>query len=131
MKGYNKGDVRVQDLGARLNVRSVEQPLVSGSYVDNTVLLAESEEMLQKIVDEFNRVCKRRKLKVRGVQQPLVAGLYADDTVLLAESEEMLQRIVDEFERVFKRRNFKFVALGWGPAHSLLPFIVPLVAHAR
>ncbi len=31
-----------------------------------TVLLAESEGMLQRIVDEFNRVCKRRKLKVNA-----------------------------------------------------------------
>ncbi len=28
-------------------------------YVDDTVLLAESEGMLQRIVDEFVRVCKR------------------------------------------------------------------------
>ncbi len=36
--------VRVRDLGARLNVRGVEQPLVAGE----TVLLAESGRMLQK-----------------------------------------------------------------------------------
>ncbi len=45
--------VRVRDLGARLNVRDVEQPLVVGLYADDTVLLAESEGMLQRIVDEF------------------------------------------------------------------------------
>ncbi len=55
--------VKVRDLGARLNVRGVEQPLVAGLYADDTVLLAESEGMLQRIVDEFERVCKRRKLK--------------------------------------------------------------------
>ncbi len=38
--------VRVRDLGARLNVRGVEQPLVVGLYADDTVLLAESEGML-------------------------------------------------------------------------------------
>ncbi len=54
------------DLGARLNVRGVEQPFVAGLYVDDTVLLAESEGMLQRIVDEFDRVCKRRKLKVNA-----------------------------------------------------------------
>ncbi len=53
-------------LGARLNVRSVEQPLVAGLYVNDTVLLGESEGMLQRIVDEFDRVCKRRKLKVNA-----------------------------------------------------------------
>ncbi len=55
--------VRVQDLGARLNVRGVEQPVVAGLCLDDTVLLAESDGMLQRIVDEFDRVCKRRKLK--------------------------------------------------------------------
>ncbi len=48
-----------RDLGARLNVRGVEQPVVASLYVDDTVLLAEREWMLQKIVDEFDRVCKR------------------------------------------------------------------------
>ncbi len=34
-------------------------------YADDTELLAESEGMLQRIVDEFDRVC-RRKLKVNA-----------------------------------------------------------------
>ncbi len=38
--------------------------MVASLYVDDTVLLAESEEMLQRIVNEFDRKCKRRKLKV-------------------------------------------------------------------
>ncbi len=54
------------DLGARLNVRSMEQHLVAGLYADDTVLLVESEGMLQRIVDEFDRICKRRKLKVNA-----------------------------------------------------------------
>ncbi len=38
--------VGVRKLGARSNVRGVEQPLVAGLYADDTVLLAESEGML-------------------------------------------------------------------------------------
>ncbi len=53
--------VGVLDLSARLNARGVKQPLVAGLYTDDRVLLAESEEMLQRIVDEFDRVSKRRK----------------------------------------------------------------------
>ncbi len=49
-----------------MNIRGVEQPVVEGLYTDDTVLLAESERMLQRIVDEFDRVCKRRKLKVNA-----------------------------------------------------------------
>ncbi len=58
--------VGVRDLGARLNVRGVERPVVLSLYAADTVLLAESEGMLQRIVDEFDRVCKRRKLKVNA-----------------------------------------------------------------
>ncbi len=58
--------VSVWDLGARLNVRGVEQPLVAGVYADDTVLLAEIDMMLQMIVDEFDRICKRRKLIVNA-----------------------------------------------------------------
>ncbi len=61
-----KREIKVRDLGSRLNVRGVEQPLMAGLYVDDIVLLAESERMLQRIVDEFDRVCKRRKLKVHA-----------------------------------------------------------------
>ncbi len=43
---------------------SVEQPLVAGLCADDTVLLAESKGLLQRIVDEFDRVYRRRKLKV-------------------------------------------------------------------
>ncbi len=46
--------VGVQALGARLNVRGVEQPLVMGLYVDDTVLLAESEGIFQRVVYEFD-----------------------------------------------------------------------------
>ncbi len=59
-------EVGVRDLGARLNVRGVEQCLVVSLYVDDTVLLAESEGMLQRTVDEIDRVCKRRKLEVNA-----------------------------------------------------------------
>ncbi len=58
--------VGVWDSGARLNVRGVEQPVVVGLYADDTVLLAESEGIHQRIVDEFDRVCKRRKFKVNA-----------------------------------------------------------------
>ncbi len=63
MNGWMDGcireiEVRVGDLGATLNVRCVEQPLVPGLYANDTVLLPESEErMLQRIVDEYDRVC--------------------------------------------------------------------------
>ncbi len=58
--------VGVWDLGGRLNVRGVVQPLVVSLYADDTVLLVESEGMFQRIVDEFDRICRRTKLKVNA-----------------------------------------------------------------
>ncbi len=49
---YKRNESQSRDLGARLNVRGVEQPLVAGLYADDTELLAETEGVLQRIVDE-------------------------------------------------------------------------------
>ncbi len=42
----------------------MKQPEVSRLFPDDTVMLPESERMLQSVVDETDWVCKRRKLKV-------------------------------------------------------------------
>ncbi len=78
--------VRVWDLGARLNVRGVEQLLVVGLFADDIVLLAESEGMPQRIVDEFERVCTRRKLKVNaGKSKVMVFERAREQTVDVAK----------------------------------------------
>ncbi len=78
--------VRVCDLGARLNVRGVEQPVVAGLYANDTVLLAESEGMLQKIVDEFDRIYRRRKLKVNaGKSKVMVFERAREQTIDFAK----------------------------------------------
>lgn len=56
--------VTVGHIGSRLVVGGVEWPLLAALFTDSTVLLTESEGMLQKIVDEFDMVCKRRKFKM-------------------------------------------------------------------
>ncbi len=96
--------VRVQDLGARLNVRSEEQPVVESLYADDTVLLAESEGMLQKIVDEFDRVCKRRKLKVN-------AGKCK---VMVFEREQESRQLILQNHTEWGRRLYLDVRYGWG-----------------
>ncbi len=53
-------------LGARLNARGVEQPVEAGFYAGDTVLLVASERLLQRIVDEFDWVCKMKRLKVNA-----------------------------------------------------------------
>ncbi len=46
----------------------IDFPITSKQFTEtiDKVMLAESEGMLQRIVDEFDRICKRRKLKVNA-----------------------------------------------------------------
>ncbi len=69
---------------------------MAGLYVDDTVLLAESEGILQRIVDEFERVCKRRKLKVNaGKSKVMVFGRARDQTIDFAKPIVGLEAIPD------------------------------------
>ncbi len=78
--------VGVRELGVKLNVRGVDQPLLADLYADNTVLLAESEGMLQRIVNEFDRVCKRSKLNVNaGKSKVMVFERASDQTIDFAK----------------------------------------------
>ncbi len=38
----------------------------TGLFVDDTILSAQSERMVQRTVDEFDRVCRRRRLTVNA-----------------------------------------------------------------
>ena len=51
-------------LGAKLMNEESEWRMITSLFADDTVLFAESEEELQRVVNEFYEVCKRRKLKV-------------------------------------------------------------------
>lgn len=53
-------------MGAKLNVEDENWWLVTSLFVDVSVIMAESENELQKIVDEFNNIYKCRKLKVNA-----------------------------------------------------------------
>ncbi len=60
---------------------------MAGLYADDTVLLAESEGMLQRIVDEFDRLCKRRKLKVNtGKSKVMVFETAREHTINFLQS---------------------------------------------
>ncbi len=53
---------------------------MSIQFADDTVLLAESEGDLQRVINEFYSVCKRRKLKVN-------AGLKGMDVTVEGEGK--------------------------------------------
>ncbi len=55
-------------------------------YADDTVLLADSERKLQRIVHEFDRVCSRRTLKVNaGTSKVMVSERAGEQTIDLAK----------------------------------------------
>ncbi len=43
-------------------------------FTDDTTLVADSEGTLKQLVEEFGRVCKRRKLKVNGRRSKVMKG---------------------------------------------------------
>ncbi len=58
---------RVVNAGAKLRLNGEVWSVVTCPFADDTVLLAESEGDLQRVVlNEFYSVCKRRKLKVNA-----------------------------------------------------------------
>ena len=52
--------------GAKLKMNRVDWSVAACLYVEDAVLLAESERELQRVVDQFNSVCSRRKLRVNA-----------------------------------------------------------------
>ncbi len=100
--------VKVRDLGARLNVTGVEQPLVPGLYADDTVLLAETEGMLQGTVDETDRVCKKRKLKVNaGKSKVMVFERTKEQTIILQSHIEWDQMLYLDVKYGWGRRRWR------------------------
>ncbi len=52
------------NLGTEMSIDNAKWKLNNMLFADDTVLLAESEKDLQKLVNEFSNICVRRKLKV-------------------------------------------------------------------
>ncbi len=48
------------------NTDSREYNLNQQQHANNTALVADSEDRLRHLVEEFRRVCRRRKLKTSG-----------------------------------------------------------------
>ncbi len=47
-------------------MNGVDWSVTACLFADDTVLLAESERKLQRVVDQFHNVCSRRKLRVNA-----------------------------------------------------------------
>ncbi len=75
--------------------------------MDDTVLLAESEGMLQRIVDEFDRVCKRRKLKVNAGKSKVMVFERARKQTINSAKPEWGQRLYLDVRYGWGRRRWR------------------------
>ncbi len=64
---------KVRNKGAKLRLNGEDWSVVTCLFADDTVLLAECEEDLQRVVNEFYNVYKRRKLKVNAGKSKVMA----------------------------------------------------------
>jgi len=103
-------------VGAKLNVEGEDWWLITSLFADDSVLMAESEKELQKIVDEFNNVCKRRKLKVNvGKSKVMVFERRMSDIIDFArpyrvnEQSELECKINMDGVRLEEVREFKYL----------------------
>ncbi len=53
-------------VGVTLKLNGVGWSVAAYLFADYTMLLAESERKLQRVVDQFHSVCSRRKLRVNA-----------------------------------------------------------------
>ncbi len=57
---------KVGRISARMKLNGVDWSVATCLFADDTVLVAESERELQRVVDQFHSVCSRKKLRVNA-----------------------------------------------------------------
>ncbi len=73
---------KVVNVGAKLRLNREVRAVVPCLFADDTVLLAESEGDLQRVVNEFCSVCKRRKLKVNTGKRMMMVFQRREEEVI-------------------------------------------------
>ena len=88
-------NARVMNRGVRLEDNGQEWSVNSLVYADDTVLMAESREGLERLVTEFAGVCGRRKLRVNVSKSKVMVvskdGGYKADICLHGEKMEQVE----------------------------------------
>ena len=64
--------VKIRNVDTRLKINGMGWSVVASVFADDTVLFAESEEELQKTVDEFYSIYTRKKLKVNAGKSKVI-----------------------------------------------------------
>ncbi len=66
---------KIVNIGIEMRIDNAKWKISTKLFADDTVLLAESEKNLQKLINEISNVCVRRKLKVNvGKSKVMVFG---------------------------------------------------------
>ncbi len=73
---------KVVNAGAKLRLNGEVWSVVTCLFADDTVLLAESERDLQRVVNEFYSVCKNRKLKVNAGKSKVMVFKRREEEVV-------------------------------------------------
>ena len=107
---------KVGKVGAKMELEGENWWMVTSLFADDTVLFAESERELQKVVSEFHNVCKRRKLKVNiNKSKVMVFERRKTESIDFARpyrvqrQEECKCRIVMEGAKLEEVNEFKYL----------------------
>ncbi len=73
---------KVRNEGAELRLNGEDQSVITLLFSDDTVLLVESEGDLQRVVNKFCSVCKRRKLKVNTGKSKVMMFVRREEEVI-------------------------------------------------
>ncbi len=73
---------KVVNMGVKLRLNGEVWSVVTCLFADDTVLLAESEGDLQRVVNEFSSVCKRGELKVNAAKSKMMVLERRDKGVI-------------------------------------------------
>ncbi len=63
---------KVVNMGTKLKLNGEVWSVIRFLFADNMVLLAESERDLQRVVNEFHSVCRRRRFRVNAEKSKVV-----------------------------------------------------------
>ncbi len=80
---------KVVNAGAKLRLNGEVWSVVTCLFADDTLLLAGSEGDMQRVVNEFYSVCKRRKLKVHTGKSKVMVFERREVEGKAASSSEM------------------------------------------
>ncbi len=88
----------------------IDFPITSKQFTEiiDKVMLAESEGVLQRIVDAFDRICKRRKLKVNAGKSKVMVSRKQESRLLVLQSRiEWGKRLYLDVRYGWGRRNWR------------------------